>query len=143
MTAPRKHPFRPRAPFDIAWTHWRQVLGNTWREISSDRVSLVAAGCAFWATLALFPAITTLVSLYGLLFDPQTVAPQLEQLRPLLPPAAYALIAQQVQTLVSHANTTLGASLLVASALAFWSASTGTKSMLSALNLAYRRPDCC
>jgi membrane protein len=126
-----------RAPFAIPWREWRPVLGNTWREISSDRISLVAAGCAFWATLALFPAISTLVSLYGLLFDPQTVEPQLAQLRPLLPPAAFALIEQRVQTLVSHGGTTLGLSLLVSSVLAFWSASTGTKSMLSALNLAY------
>jgi len=126
-----------RAPFAIPWRGWRRVLGGTWREISSDRVSLVAAGCAFWATLALFPAISTLISLYGLLFDPLTVEPQLAQLRPLLPPAAYTLIEQRVQTLVSHGGTTLGASLLISTTLAFWSAATGTKSMLSALNLAY------
>jgi membrane protein len=113
------------------------VLLGTWREISSDRISLAAAGCAFWATLALFPAISTLISLYGLAFDPQSVEPQLDQLRPLLPPAAFALIAQQVKTLVAHQGTTLGVSLLISTALAFWSASTGTKSMLSALNLAY------
>jgi membrane protein len=120
---------------------WPRVLANTWREISSDRVSLAAAGCAFWATLALFPAITTLISLYGLLFDPQTVEPQLAQLRPLLPPAAFALIEQRVATLVSHGRTNLGASLLVSSLLTFWSAATGTKSLLSALNLAYEKQE--
>ena len=125
-------PARPRR-----WRSLSRVLRATWRQISSDRISLIAAGCAFWATLALFPAISTLISLYGLVFDPQTVEPQLAELRPLLPPAAYALIEQRVQTLVSHGRTTLGASLLVGSALAFWSASTGTKSILSALNLAY------
>ncbi len=126
-----------RAPFTIRGRGWAQVLRGTWREISSDSVSLAAAGCAFWATLALFPAISTLVSLYGLLFDPASVEPQLDQLRPLLPPAAFALIVQQVKTLVSHGQTTLGFSVLVSTVLAFWSASTGTKSMLSALNLAY------
>ncbi len=120
---------------------WRDVLGRTWRGISSDRISLVAAGCAFWATLALFPALSMLISLYGLLFEPATVEPQLDQLRPLLPPAAFAMIAQQVQTLVSHPGTTLRASLYVSIALAFWSASTGTKSMLSALNLAYEEQE--
>jgi membrane protein len=120
---------------------WRHVLGRTWRGISSDRISLVAAGCAFWATLALFPALSMLISLYGLLFDPATVEPQLDQLRPLLPPAAFAMISQQVKTLVSHPATTLRASLAVSTALAFWSASTGTKSMLSALNLAYEEQE--
>jgi membrane protein len=116
---------------------WLVALGRAWNAISSDSVGLFAAGCAFWGTLALFPAISTLVSLYGLVFDPSTVAPQLEQIRPLLPPPAYALIAQWVQSLVSRGSGTLGTSLLVSTALTFWTAATGTKSMLSALNLAY------
>lgn len=126
-----------RRPGMIPWHGWRQVLLRTYREIVSDRISLVAAGCAFWATLALFPAISMLVSLYGLVFDPQTVEPQLAQLQDLLPPAAYALIADRVHVLVSHGKTTLGVSLLVSTLVALWSASTGTKSLLSALNLAY------
>ena len=42
------------------------VIGATARGMISDRVSLAAAGCAFYATLALFPAIATLVFIYGL-----------------------------------------------------------------------------
>jgi membrane protein len=126
-----------QAPGMIPWRGWRQVLGRTYREIVSDRISLVAAGCAFWATLALFPAISMLVSLYGLVFDPQTVEPQLDQLRDLLPPAAFALIADRVHVLVSHGKTTLGVSLLISTVVALWSSSTSTKSLLSALNLAY------
>jgi membrane protein len=110
----------------IPWRGWKLVFGRTWREISSDRVSLVAAGCAFYATLALFPAISMLVSLYGLVFDPTTVEPQLQTIRELLPPAAFTLIADRVHTLVSHGSGTLGLSLLISSALALWSASTGT-----------------
>ena len=130
-----------RHPAAIPLRGWRQVLLRTWREISSDRISLVAAGCAFWSTLALFPAISMLISLYGLAFDPATVEPQLQILHGLLPPAAFALIAERVHTLVSHGRGALGLSLLVSSALALWSAATGTKSMLSALNLAYEEQE--
>lgn len=132
---------RAKAPAHIPWTGWKQVLRRTWTEISSDRIGLVASGCAFWATLALFPAITMLISLYGLAFDPQTVEPQLNQLRLLLPPAAFTLIDERVRSLVSHGTTTLGVSLVVSSAIALWSASTGTKSLLSALNLAYEEEE--
>jgi membrane protein len=54
-----------------------------------------------------------------------------------LPPAAYALIADRVHVLVSHGSTTLQLSLVITSAIALWSSSTGTKSMVSALNQAY------
>jgi membrane protein len=126
-----------RHPMHIPWRGWRQVLLRTWRDMSSDRVSLSASGCAFWATLSLFPALSMLVSLYGLVFDPQTVEPQLENIRRLVPAPAFALISDRVRSLVSHGGATLGASLFVSTALALWSASTGTKSLLSALNLAY------
>jgi membrane protein len=124
-------------PSDIPWRGWLQVMRRTYLEIMSDRISLVAAGCAFYATLALFPAITMLISIYGLVFDPTTVEPQLQVVRELLPPAAFTLIADRVHTLVSQEKATLGFSLLISTAIALWSASTGTKAMLSALNMAY------
>jgi membrane protein len=130
-----------RTPMGIPWRGWRQVIGRTYREISSDRISLVAAGCAFYATLALFPSISMLVSLYGLVFDPATVEPQLATLQGVLPPEAYTLIANWVHTLVSRGSGTLGASLLISTLIALWSSATGTKAMLSALNLAYEETE--
>src|SRR5579872_2650526 len=101
------HPALPRR---IAWSDWRPVLRRVWEEMSSDRIGLVAGGCAFWATLSLFPAITMLISLYGLLLDPQSVEPQLATLRGLLPSAAFNLIDERVRVLISHGGTTLGLS---------------------------------
>jgi membrane protein len=124
-------------PGDIPWKGWRQVLRRTYLEIISDRISLIAAGCAFYATLALFPTITMLISVYGLVFDPKTVEPQLQMIQELLPPAAFSLIAERVHSLVSQEKATLGFSVLVSTVVALWSSATGTKSMLSALNLAY------
>ena len=103
----------------------------------TDQVSLAAAGCAFYATLALFPAISMLISVYGLAFDVQAVEQQLALLRDLLPPPAFALISDRVHELVSQPNDTLSISLVVSLLVAFWSAAAGTKSVLSALNVAY------
>ncbi len=112
------------------------LLRTFWR-IQSHRTGLVAAGCAFYATLALFPALSMLISLYGLAFDPYSVATQMELLEGLLPPDAYSLINRQVQDLVARPGATLGWSLAIGAGIALWSASTGTKSMMGALNLAY------
>ena len=124
-------------PTQIPWSGWKSVFKRTAREVATDRISLVAAGCAFYATLALFPAISMLVSIYGLVFDPATVGPQLAVLRDLLPPSAYQLIADRVQVLVSKPPGTLTFSLALSIMIALWSSSTGTKSILGALNLAY------
>jgi membrane protein len=124
-------------PYQIPWAGWKRVLGRTLNEIITDRVSLVAAGCAFYATLALFPTITMVISIYGLVFDPTTVEPQLAALRDLLPPSAFTLIADRVHVLVSKPPSTLTFSLLLSVVIALWSSATGTKSILGALNLAY------
>ncbi len=104
---------------------------------SSQGVSLAAAGCAFYATLALFPTIAMLISLYGLAYDPETVQPQLHYLRHFMPPAAFSLISERIQSLVSQPARGLGISFLVSLALSLWSSAAGTKSVLNALSLAY------
>ena len=129
------------SPVAIPWRGWRAAVGRAFREIISDSISLTAAGCAFYATLALFPAISMLVSIYGLAFDPKSVEPQLSVVRGLLPPAAFSLIYDRVQTLVTQPAQTLGIGLLVSALVAFWSSATGTKSMLSALNVAYEETE--
>jgi membrane protein len=116
---------------------WGRLIGVTAQEVITDRVSLAAAGCAFYATLALFPAISMVVATYGLMFDIGTVEPQLNYLRVLLPPEAFALIAGRVRWLVSQPPGTLTVNLAVSTVVALWSSATGTKSILGALNLAY------
>jgi membrane protein len=87
--------------------------------------------------MALFPAISVLISVYGLVFDVQSVEQQLLLLRDLLPPPAFALIDDRVRELVSQPSGTLSTSLAISLIIGFWSAAAGTKSVLSALNVAY------
>jgi len=128
-------------PAHIPWSGWKKVLKRTFSEIISDRIGLAAAGCAFYATLALFPAISTLVSLYGLAFDPSTVEPQLRVLHNLLPRPAFLLISDRVHVLVSQPRETLTMGLIIGTLVTLWSASAGTKSMLAALNIAYEETE--
>src|SRR5271154_2464897 len=99
--------------------------------------SLVAAGCAFYATLALFPTITMLISLYGLVYNPDTVQPQLHYLQGFMPPAAFELISDRITSIVAQPTKGLGLSFVVSLLISFWSSTTGTKSVLNALTLAY------
>lgn len=130
-----------KQPTHIPWAGWKKVLKRTFAEMISDRIGLAAAGCAFYATLALFPAISTMVSLYGLAFDPNTVEPQLRVLRNLLPRPAFQLISERVHTLVSQPRGTLTISLIIGTLVTLWSASAGTKSMIAALNVAYEEAE--
>jgi membrane protein len=116
---------------------WGGILRATVLASVSDRVSLTAAGCAFYATLALFPAISSLISIYGLAFNPANVEAQLQAVRELLPPPAFELIAERVHQLVAQPPGRLSFGLAIGTLVTFWSAATGTKSVIAGLNLAH------
>ena len=82
-----------------------------------------------------------LIFLYGLLFDPATVEPQLDLLERFLPPAAFTLIADRVNQLTAQHQGTLRLGLLISTGFALWSSAMGTKSILAALNMAYEEPE--
>ena len=42
---------------------WWQVAQRVWTEIARDNLSVVAAGCAFYALFAVFPALSALITL--------------------------------------------------------------------------------
>jgi membrane protein len=117
------------------------VLRRMMREAASDRISLTAAGCAFYAMLALFPAIFLLVLVYGLAFDKATVEPQLEVLRELVPEETYDLIAARLHDLIESPRPRLEWGAIASGAVAIWSASAGTRAMLGALNMAHKVPE--
>lgn len=130
-----------RQPSEIPLRGWWAVARRVWREASSDNISMSAASCGFFALLAMFPALSVLISLYGLVFDPISVERQLEAVREFLPPASYDLIAGRVHDLVTTNNSRLGWGLAVSVALALWSASAATKAMMTALNLSYEEEE--
>jgi membrane protein len=126
-----------RARQSAAFRSWYGLLGQTLRASTTDRVSLAAAGCAFYATLALFPAISMLISVGGMVLDPVTAEQQLSVLSGLLPPPAFSLIDDRVHQIIGQGSGSLSVNLLVSLVLTFWSSSTGSKSVLSAVNVAY------
>jgi membrane protein len=123
-------------PTEIPARGWLQVAKRGWREAKADQVPLLAAGVAFYAFLAIFPALIAVVSIYGLFADPSTIANQLNSLTATLPDEAAQVITDQV-TALSMRRQTLGISLVLSLLIALWSASAGTSNLLTAINVAY------
>jgi len=125
------------SPREIPRTGWFKILKRVWSRVSGDNLSLVAAGVAFYALLALFPGIAALISLFGLVADPVQVESQFSVLVSFLPADAYELIREQMLELTSRPDESLGIGLVSAILLSVWSATRGTKSLMMALNIAY------
>lgn len=125
------------SPADIPRRSWWSVLRRTFSEVSSDRVLSVAGGVTFYGLLSLFPAITVLVSLYGLLADPQSISQHMQVLAGFLPEGAMSIIDEQVKRISQGDPSQLGVAAAAGLLFALWSANSGVKALMDALNIAY------
>lgn len=123
-------------PQEIPAKGWLQIAKRGWKEAKADQVPLLAAGVAFYAFLAIFPAIIAAVLLYGLIADPATIQSQLDSLGTAVPDAVKDLVTQQLQSVSSRPQSTT-ISFIVTVALALWSASGGVSNLMTAINTAY------
>lgn len=95
----------------------------------------------FFAVLALFPAITALVSCYGLIAKPDTIHDHLSFLASVIPAEAYSIVQDQVAHVVSKGSGTLSFGFVFGLALAVWSANAGMKALIDALNIVYEEKE--
>jgi membrane protein len=125
------------SPLQIPWAGWKDVLWRTYQQIDEDRLLAIAAGVVFYGLLAIFPAITALVSCYGLFANPSTISANLQTLALMLPEGSFQIVQDQIARVLAKGNTELGATFLFGLAFAIWSANAGVKALIDALNVVY------
>ncbi len=124
-------------PGEIPAAGWKDVLARTRAQVKRDNIGLLSAGVAFYALLALVPGLVGLVSLYGLVADPTEVESQVGDLLGAAPGEVRDLISTQLSAIVDGPRAGLGLGVAVGLALALWSASSGMKHLITAVNIAY------
>ncbi|MBN9061207.1 MAG: YihY/virulence factor BrkB family protein [Rhizobiales bacterium] len=125
------------APSTIPARGWWDILYRTAQETANDRILAIAAGAAFYGLLALFPAVTALVSSYGLFASWATASDHLATLASVLPPGAFSVIQDQITRILATNNSTLSWAFAVSICVALWGANAGMKAAIDALNVVY------
>lgn len=125
------------SPTRIPAKGWKTILLGTRDAIADDNVPIVSAGVGFYSFLAIFPALTALISIYGLAFNPQQVQDQLLQLASVMPEQALEILKQQLESLVSTSGGALGWGVAIGILFSLWSAKQGTSSLFTGLDIAY------
>ncbi|MEM1428746.1 MAG: YhjD/YihY/BrkB family envelope integrity protein [Pseudomonadota bacterium] len=105
---------------------------------SEVNTGLVSAGVAFYGLFAIFPTLTAIVALWGLVADPAVVAEEVKVIEPMVPEEGFDIIERQVNALTSGAATTLGWASAVSLLGAFWASRSGVAALIGALNKVHR-----
>jgi len=139
MTAVHGHDMR--VPSDVPAAGWREIAIRVWKKTGHDHIGLISAGIAFYGLLALFPAITALVAIGGLVLQPEEITGQIDDLAAILPGSAAQIIEGQASDVAGSASSGLGFAAIFGILLALYSASKGVASLVEGLNLAYDEKD--
>ena len=125
------------SPFEIPLSGWKDIAWRTYEEIGNDRLLAVAAGVVFYGLLALFPAITALVSSYALFAEAATIGKHLAFAAALMPAGAFGIVEEQIARITQTGGGGLSVAFIIGLLVAIWSANAGMKAMIDALNVVY------
>jgi membrane protein len=132
-------------PREVPARGWLDALKRTRRGIRDTNASIVAAGVAFYAFLALVPALIAVVAIYGLVANPADVKDQITSFASAAPRDAQRLLSNQLSSITRDAGggTAIAADIAIGAAL--WSASSGVAALntgLTVVNARTRRAGC-
>ena len=126
---------RAASPSQIPWKGWKDIFWRTVNQTSEDRLLAIAAGVVFYGLLALFPAVTALVSCYGLFAKPNSINDHLSFLQDVMPADAYSIVQDQIARVIAKGQAGLSLGFAIGLLFALWSANAGMKALMDALNI--------
>src|SRR6476620_128388 len=129
------------SPWQIPWAGWNDILWRTYGQIGDDRLLAVAAGVVFYGLLAIFPAVTAFVSLYGLFAKASTISDHLSLAAGFIPSGGVEIIREQINRITAKGDARLSLAFAFSLGLALWSANAGMKAVIDALNVTYNEKE--
>ena len=128
----------PRLRFQQAQNIVSRALLRLWARDSM----LYVGGVSFFALLAIFPGLTLVAAVYGLLTTPDHAAAQAAAFSSVLPPAAQALVRSEVHKIAQASVRALSLQSGLSLVIGAYAAHRGVKALLAGLQFIYaeRRP---
>jgi membrane protein len=120
---------------------WRDIALRIWANIGQHRVLAIAAGITFYALLAVFPGIAAALALYGFFADPHSAQGLFDQLSGVLPGGGQDILRDQITRLTTQPAAKMGFAFILGLSLSLWTASSGVRALIDALNIVYREEE--
>lgn len=119
------------------FSRWPAIVREIRVESRHDHVTIVAAGIAFFAVLAVLPALFVALALYGLFTEPGEAERQIEAMLEVFPGSAAEIIGIQMRSIAGVSFASLSFGFLVSLALFVWTVSNATRAVVRGVKIAY------
>jgi membrane protein len=128
---------RPEGPAHARKGSLFQTLKRTLTEFSEDNLTDWAAALTYYGVLSMFPALIALVSIVGLVFDPQEIIRTLTDIVGQLGPTTAIDTFRGPIEQVASSQSTAGIALIFGVVVALWSGSGYVGAFMRASNVIY------
>ena len=118
-----------------------QALWRVIRRLGYDPVGLMAAGVAYYALLAAFPAIAALIALAGVFTDPADIVAQLEALSKVIPAEAATILITQAAKIASLGSQGLSLAAMIGFGFAVYLSTMAVTALVHGINVAHEVED--
>jgi membrane protein len=123
------------SPWRMPKAAWKQVLKRVYTMWGFHNLSLLGAGVAFFAFLAITPLIAATVMIYGLVGDVETVQEQMRAIIRIVPREAALVIEDQLMSVVTTSSGVTGFALAVALFFSIFGGMRAASGLIGALNI--------
>ncbi|ROS30798.1 YihY/virulence factor BrkB family protein [Cellulomonas sp. PhB150] len=129
-------PRKPDSPGDLEKRSWLYVVRKTLREFSKDQCTDLAAALTYYAVLAVAPALLAVVSIFGLVGDPQAMV---DNVTTIIGDVGGQSAVENVEPVLENLTQapSAGIALVVGLVLALWSASGYVAAFSRGMNRVY------
>ncbi len=122
---------------EVSVADWKAALTSARHHLRQDRVNVAAGAFAYRWFLSLFPAVIALLAVASLLaIPPHVTAKLIRGVTTALPPGASGVLTQAINAASRRTGGALSA-VVVAAAVAVWSATSGMVMVEEGLDMAY------
>lgn len=132
---------RADTPLDFRREVLRDVAWGIQRDMVRNQTTLLAAGIAFRAFLALFPVVIVAVTATALVRPGEEIVFQARRLMAGLPARGREVIISQVELIADSDQTALRIAFAVSVVLAVWTAASALQGTITALTSTHREVD--
>jgi membrane protein len=120
---------------------WAHIGWRVFVSIFKHRLLTTSGGVAFFAMLAIFPALATIVSLYSLFADPHAIPQRVALLAGVVPASVIDLMKDELQSLAARRISTVSTAFLIGLLVSIWSANSGVSALFDALNVVHGKTE--
>ena len=113
------------------------VVRDLRHEMQHDNVVIISAGVAFYAVLAILPALFISISLYGIFTTPLEAERQVASLLVVLPDSVEGTLDTQMRTIAATSHASLSIGFAASTVALLWTVSNATRAMVRAVKIAY------